>query len=421
MRFSLDVIRARKGDCLMLHYGTKQKPRLMLIDGGPSSVFGPQLKPRIDQIRAARALEDLDSLPVDVLMVSHVDDDHIKGILDLTRVLRQQKDDREPLLIRVASLWHNSFDDLVDSTPGELKAQAQFGAASVSGAGEIAHGEDFDVAMVLASIPQGRDLRLDAEFLKWKRNRELNGKLVLATKKTKPVALDGGLDLTVVGPLQAELAALQKAHDKWLKEQEKKKKQDPQAALAAFVDKSIPNLSSLVVLAKAGSRTMLLTGDARGDKILDGLVLTGLLAKGPKSKLHVDVLKVPHHGSANNMEKIFFERVTADHYVFSGNGEHGNPERETLEMLFAARGKASFEMHFTYPIAEIDVDRKKDWEKEQAKEKKRKSKKIRVNWSPAKHALKNFFAKHKLAPGQKIRIVPEGQPHVIDLLDATDF
>jgi hypothetical protein len=171
-----------------------------------------------------------------------------------------------------------------------------------------------------------------------------------------------------------------------------------------------------VVLAEAGGKTMLLTGDARGDKILEGLVLTGLLGKGPKSKLHVDLLKVPHHGSANNMETRFFERVTADHYVFSGNGEHGNPERETLEMLFSARGNASFAMHFTYPIDEIDVERKKDWEKEQSKEKKRR-KKVRPNWSTAKHGVGAFLSAQKLAPGKTIHIVPNGQPHMIDLLD----
>ena len=85
--------------------------------------------------------------------------------------------------------------------------------------------------------------------------------------------------------------------------------------------------------------------------------------------MHVDVLKVPHHGSANNLEHDFFERITADHYVFSGNGEHGNPERESLEMLFDARGRRRRStLHLTYPIDEIDVGRKKDWEKEQAKE-----------------------------------------------------
>jgi hypothetical protein len=418
MRFSLDVIRARKGDCLMLHYGTKQSPHLILIDGGPSSVFGPHLGPRIDQVRKTLALGSDEPLPVEAVIVSHVDDDHIKGILDLTRKLREQKNDKDPLLVRVASLWHNSFDDLLKTTPEELEAQAQFGAAAVGGSAEIPHGEVFDAALVLASIPQGRTLRLDAEFLGWKRNREHGGSLILATKTSRPVALDGGLELTVVGPLQPELEALQKAHDKWLKEQQKKPR-DPGSALAAFVDKSIPNLSSVVVLAKADGKSILLTGDARGDKILAGLRLKGLLGKSPKSTLHVDVLKVPHHGSANNVEQIFFQQVTADHYVFSGDGEHGNPERETLEMLFAARGAAPFALHFTYPIVEIDVLRKADWEKEQAKEKKRKSKKVRPNWSLAKHGLVTFFAKRKLAPGQEIHVVEEGQPHVIDLLDAT--
>ena len=44
---ALDVLRARKGDCLMLHYGSKDDPHLMLIDGGPSNVYKPHLKPRI--------------------------------------------------------------------------------------------------------------------------------------------------------------------------------------------------------------------------------------------------------------------------------------------------------------------------------------------------------------------------------------
>ena len=135
--------------------------------------------------------------------------------------------------------------------------------------------------------------------------------------------------------MQPELLALQKKHDDWLKKLKEKGK-IPRQALAAYVDKSVPNLSSIVVLAKAGGKTMLLTGDARGDKILEGLELVGALEPG--GTLHVDLLKVPHHGSANNLDAGFFERITADHYVFSGNGEHGNPERETLEMLFDARG-----------------------------------------------------------------------------------
>ena len=81
-----------------------------------------------------------------------------------------------------------------------------------------------------------------------------------------------GLTFTVVGPMVPELEALQKKHDEWLKTC-RRRQEAPRSALAAYVDKSVPNLSSIVVLAKVGGKTILLTGDARGDKILEGLEL----------------------------------------------------------------------------------------------------------------------------------------------------
>src|SRR5262249_35967254 len=154
-------------------------------------------------------------------------------------------------------------------------------------------------------------------------------------------------------------------------------------------DDSVPNLSSIVMLVRAGGKSLLLTGDARGDKILKGMEADGLIAKG--GKLQVNVLKVPHHGSANNLDDDFFQRIPADHYVFSGNGENGNPERESMEMLFRVRGKDPFRIHLTYPVAEIDTARKADWNMQQAKEKKNQAagstQPVRENWSPEKHSL----------------------------------
>jgi hypothetical protein len=171
-------------------------------------------------------------------------------------------------------------------------------------------------------------------------------------------------------------------------------------------------------LAEAEGKRILLTGDARGDKILRGLELVGVLK--PNKSMRVDVLKMPHHGSNRNMERGFLERIVADHYVFSGNGEHGNPERDTLDMLRLARPGASYTIHLTYPIDEIDVERKKDWEKEQGKEKARKAKNpavhVRENWSAPKHSLTAFFAAHP-DMAKKVRIVPDGPAHLIELLD----
>jgi beta-lactamase superfamily II metal-dependent hydrolase len=427
MIFSLDVRPARKGDCLLLHCGTEDNPGLILIDGGPSRVYQPHLRPRLLEIKQARGLEDDEPLPLDVLMVSHVDDDHIKGILDLTRELL----DAQKPLIRVGGLWHNSFDEILNRTPKELTAsvEAQFGAASLEGelpdeATVEGSEEDEEVVRatlkVLAGIAQGHRLRLDAKKLKWELNLEFDGKLILADKNE--VSVLDGLSIIVAGPMQPELVQLQKKHDAWVKSLVDAGKK-PSEALAAYVDKSVHNLSSLVLLVSSGGKQMLLTGDARGDKILEGLEAVGVL--DPGGKMHVDLLKVPHHGSANNLDTDFFERITADHYVFCGNGEHGNPERESLEMLFDARGEAPFTVHLTYPIETIDVAREEDWNKEQAKEKKRKAagskKPVRPDWSPEEHSLTAFFAGLELTGRQELLIVGDDAPHIINLLDPVGF
>ena len=264
MIFSLDVRRARKGDCLLLHYGTATKPGLVVIDGGPKGVYGPHLKPRLLEIREARNLDAQRPLPVDLLMVSHLDDDHIQGILELTRELRAAPG---VPFVRIRRLWHNSFDEIIDQDPTELTSsvEAQFGPASLDGDlpvdATVDSDEDAEVVgstlRVLASIPQGHRLRLDAEALDLARNPGFGGKLILA--KEDPVALSDDLSFNVAGPMQPELKELQKDHDDWLKKLEEEGL-TPEEALAAYVDKSVPNLSSLVMLAESGGKSMLLTG-----------------------------------------------------------------------------------------------------------------------------------------------------------------
>ena len=269
-----------KGDCLLLHFGSKQDPGLVLIDGGPKSVYKPQLKPRLQQIRAARGLAANDSLLVDLLMVSHVDDDHIQGILELTKDELTAKLAHQPQLLNVLSFWHNSFNELIDNDPAELTASVtnHFGAAAVAGGGlsdkdvelvqehSSEHPEVVDSSLrVLASIEQGFVLRKNAEGLGYPRNPEFGEKLILARKNGKATEISQGMKFTVVGPMQPELKALHKKHNAWLKLLEKQGKSPPEA-LAAYVDPSVPNLSSIVVLAEAGGKRILLTGDARGTR-----------------------------------------------------------------------------------------------------------------------------------------------------------
>ena len=341
--FVLEALDAKHGDCLLLRWGDDRAPRLMVVDGGPSGVFGASLKPRLEAVHGERS--GTDPLTIDLVMVSHIDDDHIHGVLDLTRYLLDLKTERRPLPWQVVTLWHNSFDDLVGNA-APLAAALEPAVRAVSTGGPLPAGLPLDrpSALVVASVGQGRDLRDDARGLGLEVNTPW-GKLVWAPKDGRRThALAGGLKLTVLGPLQAQVGALQQEWDKTLEEMRRKSPAEAQAVAAAFVDGSVYNLSSLVVLASRGKWRMLLTGDARGDFILQGLEAAGLLRNGA---IHVYLLKVPHHGSDRNVTTEFFQRVTADHYVISADGRFGNPDPQMLAMLTEARGQAQYAIHLT--------------------------------------------------------------------------
>lgn len=355
------------------------------------------------------------------MMVSHIDDDHIAGLLELMKELSEQKKSRKPWLLKPRSVWYNGFDAIIGNAPDELAAAvaAEYGAAALGAEPEFCEdgGLDEAAAMVLAGVAQGYRLRDYVRELGLTLNAQTDGRLVMSVRGAIPIPMGRGLSLMILGPMQPELLKLQAEFDAWLKKQDQKPK--TKSALAAFTDSSVANLSSIVALAEFDGKTMLLTGDARGDKIIEGLKLAGRLPEN--EPLHVSILKVPHHGSDRNMSTSFFNQVWANHYVFSGNGEHGNPERATLEMLFKARSTANYRMYFTYPINQLDEERRKEWEKQRARETTKKMSKpepqIREPWDQEKQSIAELFKSKGLKEGQDYSVLVDGQIHSIDLFD----
>jgi hypothetical protein len=344
MTFALEAIRAEAGDCLLLHWGDNTERRLIVVDGGPSKSVYKRLKGRLDALREGGGFAERDEpLPIELLMVSHIDDDHIDGILHLTR---QLLDEGAAPSYEIKTMWHNSFNDLIGDGADELRTAARGGVEAASAGGDF-FDQDLvgqDTALIVASVDQGRELRDNARLL------GLEPPLLVAKDDEKPRNFGEGLKLRLVGPLRAQV---DKLHVEWEKRLEKLKaggKLDEVAA-AAFTDGSAANLASIVVLAERDGKTMLLTGDARGDFLADSLQAQGLL--GDQGSLHVDLFKLPHHGSSRNVERETFAKVTADHYVVSGDGKHGNPDLETFTMLFGGREDAGlldrpFSLHLTY-------------------------------------------------------------------------
>jgi glyoxylase-like metal-dependent hydrolase (beta-lactamase superfamily II) len=349
MIFTLEALQAKHGDSLLLHYGTTTDPKLIVIDGGPRGVFDISLRPRLEQIKARRSPEK--PLPIRMMMVSHIDEDHISGILDLTDALLEQQNDEKQLLCNITTLWHNSFDEILDNNEVKAISASLNSVVKLSAAGDVSFPpslfRDKHSAAVAASVPQGRRLRGNAEALALLQNDPFE-KLVILPADNKPLDIDGNLKLTVLGPSQPRLEKLQSDWNSKLEKIKQKEAAAARALAAEFIDNSVYNLSSIVVLVEADNRKMLLTGDGLGADILEGLKEAGLLHDG--ETLHVDLLKMPHHGSIRNITKEFLTTITADHYVISANGRDDNPDLDTLKLLSELRGAQDCTIHLTNPV-----------------------------------------------------------------------
>jgi hypothetical protein len=152
------------------------------------------------------------------------------------------------------------------------------------------------------------------------------------------------MDVVVVGPTTT---ALDNLAEEW---RAAVKANSASALAASFSDRRVPNLSSIALHIRHAGRTALLTGDARGDYLLEGLEAAELLAAD--GTIHVDVFKLPHHGSQENAAPALFERIHADHYVISADGvRYKHPSASTLEWLVHSRPpKDDYKIHLTNPI-----------------------------------------------------------------------
>jgi glyoxylase-like metal-dependent hydrolase (beta-lactamase superfamily II) len=328
MLFSLEALRAKHGDSLLLHYGDPNEPRLILIDGGPTGVYKDALKPRLEQLCEQAG----GKLSIEILMVSHLDSDHVRGIVDFSNALAA----KPPTLkgdYKVKTLWQNTFADAAAAGGGDGDPTEAEASGVPAGLKEA----------TVASVAEGRQVRDNARLLHWPENKGFEAVVMVPDDKGVKVDL-GPLKLTVVGPRKAELEELRK---EWAEKTKDLKEAEPAEAgkIAAYLDESVYNLSSIVCVTEIEGKTMLLTGDARGDKILPELEAAGFLPAG--GKMELDLLKVPHHGSARNLDVDFFKRLPAPHLVISANGKDGNPDLETLEMIAEARPDGDFTLYLT--------------------------------------------------------------------------
>ena len=374
----LTAFQSDKGDCLLLE--TTSGKNRMLVDGGMRRAYGAHAAPALGALRKAKK-------KLDIVYVSHIDQDHISGVLEMLddeaawRVHEHQAQSgnashpqpKAPRPPEIGKLYHNSFQDQVGENSGEIEGMLAATAQFLAGSGnawlrEVAEAR----AQIATSIPEAIRVsqRIRSDQLGIALNPEFNGKLMMVRDAIPAIKL-GSIRLKVLGPFPADLSKLRKDWNAWLgKHQEtvkslrKQAQQDAIDMSASDADRVIgpvlssseafsamevalakelgnrnkvtaPNLASLMFLAEENGETLLLTGDGHSDDILKGLEYHAVF--DANDQLDVTVLKVQHHGSEHNIDQKFCDRVTASHYVFCGNGENENPDLDVLELIFARR------------------------------------------------------------------------------------
>jgi beta-lactamase superfamily II metal-dependent hydrolase len=320
--FRIEMLPAREGDCLLVAYGDTDHPRRILIDGGRTATYAA-----IKQ-RFARLPEE--ERTFELLIITHVDRDHIEGVLEMLT-------DRD-VPVRFNDIWFNGYDHLLGS---ELET---FGAVQ---------GERLTTALLAQGLP-------------W--NQAFRRKAVELRADSPLVSLQGELTLTLLSPDRPKLAALA---PQW--EEECRKEGllpgipaerpspppglermggidiDTLAELSFEADRTLSNGTSIAVLVEYQGRRVLLAADAHPDRLIASV---RSLAAVEGRRLVLDAFKLPHHGSQRNISRELVEAVSCPRYLISTNGSYFKHPDEVAVARVIKYGGERPELIFNYRSSE---------------------------------------------------------------------
>lgn len=321
----LFVVQAEFGDCFLLQSSHNHNPVSILVDGGPSHTYERSLKPTLDAI--------LPNKNLDLVILSHIDNDHVLGLIELFEAIKDQKESSGTEIYKISCLWHNSFPDLIASTDNVHKLMRGIKSSNdFSAIGDPKTVSEFSALGALKGVSEGRDLTNSAQALNIPINPQFGGDIITTDHKVIGI---NGLSVHILGPTQKNLEKLRKIWDDWLKSHPQSLVTTKDYEALQILDASITNLSSIMFMVESKDKKLLFTGDGLGKDLVEVLSEKHML--NSEGRIHVDIMKVPHHGSERNSSEQFFETVTANTYIISANGRDDNPSLQTLEWIIGSR------------------------------------------------------------------------------------
>jgi hypothetical protein len=327
----VEMLPALHGDGLLIEYGSPQRTRRILIDGGPIGAW----KALDARIRALPPDEKL----LELIVLTHVDTDHIEAMV---RLFAPQ---RTSWSFDVKDVWFNGWHHL-DSWAGSLGGR---------------QGEFFSSLLA-------RRLEHDA----W--NGAFGGKAVVVNDDSSlpEVELAGGMKLTLLSPTVPKLEKMRDAWRKDIKDFDPgdldaawellatQKKYLPGKGLLGSTpeldqllqrqsrpDKAAANGASIAFLAECADKSCLFLADAHPDVVCESL--RRLLSARGEKRLRVDAVKVAHHGSKSNTTDELMAQIESPRFLISTNGaQFRHPDAEAVNRIIARSVFQRPTLYFNY-------------------------------------------------------------------------
>lgn len=307
----LNILKAGSGDSIFIKYLDNENiEKNILIDGGVGEIYRKEIKSIMSTLEM-----------LDLVIVTHIDKDHIGGINKLLSSRDSSK---------LKELYFNSADLIKKNNSN------------------------------LISISDGINL---VEYLK-KQNIKVNEVPIVAESKH----IYGNLSLEFLSPTLSSLDYLER---NWSKIEEKQKstlisssKRIDNRSLNQIVndefkevkyENDIANWSSLAFEVKYENISILFLGDAKDSVILDTLKNKGYSLS---NKYKVDYIKLSHHGSKYNTSNEFLKIVDCSHFIFSTNGTNQKPHIETIARILCNKERdfnKKVYLYFNYPKEQYEL------------------------------------------------------------------
>jgi beta-lactamase superfamily II metal-dependent hydrolase len=302
----IKFLQAFNGDSILISFkDDTNKNRNILIDGGTPRTYQRFLKAELEHL-----LNENES--IDLLIVTHIDDDHIGGIKEL---YQDTKLDRS----FIKNVWFNSGNLISDYFKDNREKTREV---------NIIMDDQTNMSV-------GQGITLENALIsdgKWSQS------LIRVNKK--PILFYGS-QITILSPSDK---GLKKLHKKWQIEVDKtvnmsNNHDDFSIPVSELVkrkfteDKAVPNGSSIAILIENQGSKALLLGDAHPSVIIESLKN---LEYTDENKLKVDIVKVSHHASKGNTKPELLSLIECDNYMISTDGnKHGLPDKEAIARIIA--------------------------------------------------------------------------------------